>query len=434
MRPNFGAVQRLRTALIFLLISSGLAGQSPVNLRVMTYNLTYFRAFTSFCTSTNNPPGAKEGWLSTVVAHAQPDILVCNEVDGSNSTAHGRILNFSLNTNGTSRWAATDLYTNGSSLINAVYYDQTKLGLKSQSIISNDLQNNTLVRGIDVVRFYYKDSLLAWNPDTIFFTVFAAHLKAGSTAGDLTERQKACEALMNYLAVNPRDDVYLLAGDLNMNKSQEAGFQQLLNYSNSAVRFKDPENVLGNWNNNGTFAAWHTQSTRDGLTNDGCFSGGGLDDRLDHILVNSTPLTPGSRMRYVPGSLHPVGNDGLHFNSAINSGTNNSVPATVLTALYELSDHLPVVADFEVDRLGIGLEEFRGRIQRATDLDGHTVLQRIETNEAWTVDVVDAAGRVVARSNWPQGEVRWRSELVFRGWTIVRITDASGRIKFASPQ
>ena len=109
----------------------------------MSYNLTYFRAFTSFCTTTNNPPGAKEAWLNTVVAHTQPDILVCNEVDGSNATAHGRILNFSLNANGTTRWAATDLYTNGSSLINAVYYDQNKLGLKSQSIISNDLQNNT---------------------------------------------------------------------------------------------------------------------------------------------------------------------------------------------------------------------------------------------------------------------------------------------------
>lgn len=398
----------------------------------MTYNLTYFRAFTSFCTSSNNPPGAKEGWLSTVVAHTQPDILVCNEVDGSNATAHGRILNFSLNTNGTSRWAATDLYTNGSSLINAVYYDQTKLGLKSQSIISNDLQNNTLVRGIDVIRFYYKDSLLAWNPDTLFFTVFAAHLKAGSAPGDLTERQKACEALMNHLASNPRDDVYLLAGDLNMNKSQEAGFQQLLNYSNAGIRFKDPENVLGNWNNNGTFAAWHTQSTRDGQTNDGCFSGGGLDDRLDHILVNSTPLTAASRMRYLPGSLRPVGNDGLHFNSAINSGTNNSVPATVLTALYELSDHLPVVADFEVDRLGIGLEEFRDRVHRATDLDGHVILQRIEAHEEWTVDVVDAAGRLIARSVWPAGETRWRSEAVYRGWVTLRITDASGRTKFAS--
>ena len=398
----------------------------------MTYNLTYFRAFTSFCTSSNNPPGAKEGWLSTVVAHTQPDILVCNEVDGSNATAHGRILNFSLNTNGTSRWAATDLYTNGSSLINAVYYDQTKLGLKSQSIISNDLQNTTLVRGIDVIRFYYKDSLLAWNPDTLFFTVFAAHFKAGNTPGDLTERQKACEALMNHLASNPRDDVYLLAGDLNMNKSQESGFQQLLNYSNAGIRFKDPENVLGNWNNNGTFAAWHTQSTRDGQTNDGCFSGGGLDDRLDHILVNSTPLTAASRMRYLPGSLHPVGNDGLHFNSALNSGTNNSVPATVLTALYELSDHLPVVADFEVDRLGIGLEEFRDHVQRATDLDGHVILQRIEAHEDWTVEVVDAAGRVVARSNWPEGELRWRSESVYSGWMILRIADASGRTKFAS--
>jgi len=149
--------------LLGMLTCSHLAAQSPESLRVMTYNLTYFRSFTSFCTSTNNPPGAKEGWLQTVVAHAEPDVLVCNEVDGGSATAHGRILSQCLNTNGVTRWAATDLYTNGSSLINAVYYDQTKLGLKAQGIISNDVQNNPLVRGIDVLRFYYKDSLLAWN-------------------------------------------------------------------------------------------------------------------------------------------------------------------------------------------------------------------------------------------------------------------------------
>ncbi|MGA1364064.1 MAG: hypothetical protein ACO31C_03895 [Schleiferiaceae bacterium] len=417
-----------------LLTISALRAQVPVNLRVMTYNLTYFRAFTSFCTSSNNPPGAKEGWLATVVQHAQPDILVCNEVDGSNATAHGRILNYSLNTNGTTRWAATDLYTNGSSLINAIYYDQNKLGLKSQSIISNDLQNNALVRGIDVVRFYYKDSLLAWNPDTLFFTVFAAHLKAGSTAGDLTERQKACEALMNYVASNPRDGVYLLAGDLNMSKSQEAGFQQLLNYSNASVRFNDPENQLGNWNNNGTFAALHTQSTRDGQTNGGCFSGGGLDDRYDHILVNSAPLTSASRMRYLPSSLTPLGNDGLHFNTSITSGTNNSVPATVLTALYELSDHLPVYADFEVDRLGIGTPESATRIHSYLDLEGHRVLARLAVDEAWHVEVVDAAGRVLHRALWPQGEARWRDPQRYAGWVTYRVMDASGSPKFASPK
>ena len=430
---TFDVVRKNVVILFFFLAASELAAQSPINLRVMTYNLTYFRAFTSFCTSSNNPPGAKEGWLSTVVAHAQPDILVCNEVDGSNSTAHGRILNFSLNTNGTTRWAATDLYTNGSSLINAVYYDATKLGVKSQSIISTDLQGGNLVRGIDVVRFYYKDSLLAWNPDTVFFTLFAGHLKAGSTAGDLSERQLACDALMGYLANNPRDDIYLLAGDLNMSKSQEAGFQKLLNHSNASIRFFDPENKLGNWNNNGTFAAWHTQSTRDGQTNSGCFSGGGLDDRYDHILVNSSALSSSARMRYIAGSLHPLGNDGLHFNTAINSGTNNSVPATVLTALYELSDHLPVVADFEVNRLGIGLPEYRDLVHRSADLDGHTVLERLEVDEEWTVEVFDAAGRRIASSSWPAGTARWRTETAYRGWAVFCVTDASGRRKFAAP-
>jgi hypothetical protein len=139
-------------------------------------------------------------------------------------------------------------------------------------------------------------------------------------------------------------------------------------------------------------------------------------------------------MRYLSGSLRPIGNDGLHFNSSITSGTNNSVPATVLTALYELSDHLPVVADFELDRLGIGLPEFRDHIQRSTDLDGHTVLQRIESNEDWTVEVFDPAGRIIVRSSWPAGELRWRSDALFRGWVTLRITDASGRTKFAAPQ
>ncbi len=219
-----------------------------------------------------------------------------------------------------------------------------------------------------------------------------------------------------------------------MSKSQEAGFQQLLNYSNASVRFNDPENQLGNWNNNGTFAALHTQSTRDGQTNGGCFSGGGLDDRYDHILVNSAPLTSASRMRYLPSSLTPLGNDGLHFNTSITSGTNNSVPATVLTALYELSDHLPVYADFEVDRLGIGTPESATRIHSYLDLEGHRVLARLAVDEAWHVEVVDAAGRVLHRALWPQGEARWRDPQRYAGWVTYRVMDASGSPKFASPK
>lgn len=417
-----------------LLTCSQLAAQSPESLRIMTYNLTYFRSFTSFCTSSNNPPGAKEGWLATVVAHAQPDVLVCNEVDGANSTAHSRILSQCLNANGETRWAATDLYTNGSSLINAVYYDQTKLGVKSQSIISNDVQNNPLVRGIDVIRFYYKDSLLAWNPDTVFFTLFAGHFKAGNTATDLTDRQKTAEAIMNYLVSKPRDPHYVLCGDLNMPKSQEAGFQQLLNYSNSTVRFYDPENQLGNWGSNGSFAAMHTQSTRDGQTNSGCFSGGGLDDRYDHILTNQSLLTSAARMRYLPGTLKPLGNDGLHFNVAVNSGTNNSVPSNVLTALYELSDHLPVVADFEVARLGIGTPEYVRNAILTRSESGEVQLRRISLTDPWSVSVYDASGRLLEQSNWAAGQSVWAPTYRPKGWTLYMVTTPSGSSKFAVPQ
>ncbi len=71
-------MKSIAAVFIGLLTCSQLAAQSPESLRIMTYNLTYFRSFTSFCTSSNNPPGAKEGWLATVVAHTQPDVLVCN--------------------------------------------------------------------------------------------------------------------------------------------------------------------------------------------------------------------------------------------------------------------------------------------------------------------------------------------------------------------
>jgi hypothetical protein len=51
-----------RLAALFLLCLNGipLAAQSAENLRVMAYNLTYYRAFTSFCTSTNNPQEPKK--------------------------------------------------------------------------------------------------------------------------------------------------------------------------------------------------------------------------------------------------------------------------------------------------------------------------------------------------------------------------------------
>ncbi len=378
--------------------SFSMFGQVPERLRIMTYNLLNYRNFTSYCPSSSNNPVNKESYLATIVGYSHPDILVCNEVNGDNTTAHGRILTYCLNVNGETRWEKTDFYSSGSSLMNGIYYDQTKLGLLSQDIITKDVSNQNLVRGIDVKRFFYKDSLLAIHPDTVVFTVFAAHLKAGSTASDIADRARETAALMAYIQSHNVGDNYYLAGDLNMPKSQETGFQNLLNPTTSSIRFNDPENQPGNWNNNYTFRSLHTQSTRDGATNNGCFSGGGLDDRYDHVLFNDHVANGSARMTYVAGSLTPVGNDGLHFNASINSPTNNSVPATVLTALYEMSDHLPVYLDIDIERLQISLDEIHALPVRLMGQrqDGYWVeVSQSALGAPW--QVLDVLGRSIAR-------------------------------------
>jgi hypothetical protein len=264
-------------------------------------------------------------------------------------------------------------------------------------MVSKSVSNVDLVRVLDVIQFYYKDSLLSVNPDTVFFTVVAAHLKAGSAATDLADRATATAALMQHLTQRVSDPNVLLGGDFNIYKSQEAAFQNLVNHSVASERFYDPIGQLGTWANNPSYAPYHTQSTRNSNTNGGCFSGGGLDDRLDQWLVSSSVKDGLGKVAYVPGSFRIFGNDGMHFNQGIDEGTNYSVPANVRTALYTVSDHLPVMVELDIQRLGIGVSEWtstkdlwmRGRAD-----DGSSVLY-------WrgpvpqVLEAFDALGRTV---------------------------------------
>ena len=380
----------------FSTISILCSGQTPERLKAMTYNLLNYRNFTSWCPSSSNNPISKEGYLNEIVNHIEPHLLVCNEINGNNSSAHSRILNHALNINGETRWEKTDFFTNGSSIANGIYYDKNVLGLKSQESISKDLSNQNLVRVIDVCHFFYKDSLLGLNPDTIFFTLFAGHLKAGSSSSDISQRDKATKAIMSFINSNSGIDNYLIAGDLNMKKSQELGFQNLINYSVSSINFYDPENQPGNWNNNYNFKDLHNQSTRDGATNNGCFSGGGLDDRFNHWLFNNDINQGLSRISYVPGSLTAVGNDGLHFNNSIISPTNNSVPSNILNALYEMSDHLPVTIDLDIERLQIGEKEHYSPAVRAwKDLNGVSWVDVSQSSLGGTWRCFDMMGRTI---------------------------------------
>jgi hypothetical protein len=61
--------------------------------------------------------------------------------------------------------------------------------------------------------------------------------------------------------------------------------------------------------------------------------------------------------QYIPGTYKVIGNDGNHFNkSIIETPTNTSVPANVNTALFNMSDHLPVLMKVVTCDITIGLE------------------------------------------------------------------------------
>jgi hypothetical protein len=142
---------------------------------------------------------------------------------------------------------------------------------------------------------------------------------------------------------HPQGTKFIVSGDLNLYGTDEPAYQKLLaeepeNYGRSF----DPIDRYGGWHNNSSFADIHTQSTRTADLGDGG-STGGMDDRFDFILVSEPMLEKVKENSYMA-----FGNDGNHFNQAINNGTNSAVSPEVADALYYASDHLPVIADFDL--------------------------------------------------------------------------------------
>jgi hypothetical protein len=207
----------------------------------------------------------------------------------------------------------------------------------------------SFIRDINIYRFYYNSPTLV-NGDTAFISCIQAHLKAGdatSSPQNPIDRDTMTTRLMRYLNTINKADNYMMMGDFNVYASSEKCFQNLVSHPNLSIRFYDPINKLGNWNNNSSFANYHTQSTH---TVSGCAASGGMDDRFDFILLSNMILNGLGNYRYISNSYKALGNDGQHYNNAINaSPQNNSVPANVLNSIYNNSDHLPIIIDLLVN-------------------------------------------------------------------------------------
>ncbi|MFO7997367.1 MAG: hypothetical protein R6U86_00105 [Bacteroidales bacterium] len=331
---------RLILALLVLFSSQHLFAAGKDTITVMAYNLLFYGQTTSFCTDQNNNVNFKDGYLRTIVSHTQPDIFAVNEL-GRNPANVTRILENVLNAGEGEKYAhATHTNTANSSIVNMLFYNKEKFGMHSEAVIANE------VRDINLYTLYYRSPDLAFGQDTIFLSCIVVHFKAGSSSSDQQRRLVEAQAAMGYIDQNNIKGNLLFMGDFNMNSSFEQAYGLITYHSNEEIRLIDPIDKPGLWYNNPDMAPYHTQSPR--TANHSCFVSGGLDDRYDQILASAGIMEGQRGMQYIDGSYATLGQDGLRYNQSLVSPPNNSEPEEVIYALYNMSDHLPVLIDIEV--------------------------------------------------------------------------------------
>lgn len=215
------------------------------------------------------------------------------------------------------------------------------------------------------------------------FYAYNSHYKAST--GSTNEARRLVEAT----AIRDNSDALgdgvhaIYAGDFNMRSSFEAAYQKLLSTGNG--QGFDPINTPGNWHNNSSIRHTHTQAPASSQQYPGQVTGG-VDDRFDFQLVTGEFLdTEG--LDYISGSYRAFGNNGTHFccNSSITTGTGAS-PA-ILDALQKATDHLPVVADYQLPAvMSVALDTVPARVIRDSMVNFNATI----TNAANVVDVTGA--------------------------------------------
>jgi hypothetical protein len=182
------------------------------------------------------------------------------------------------------------------------------------------------------------------NPPIDLF-VYSGHLKASTGSANQAERLFGMEQILENAAELPAGSKIIYAGDYNIYTNSEPAYEALV--APGPVAGIDP---YGNGSWSGSSNGYkHTQSPR--ASAGGGLIGGSLDDRFD-FHVHTAPLGDGMGVDYMSGTLRPLGNDGNHFDEAINAGTNTYFPGdaarsnALADALHDASDHIPVMADY----------------------------------------------------------------------------------------
>ena len=309
-----------RITILCILLLSQIVGQSDHVF--MTYNLLNYE----------NENDREDDYV-TVLEYVQPDIIIAEEVTGQ--TGYNHFLSDVLDVFESGAWSGANFTNQSASQDIALYYRHDVFSFISTSLVST-AQSSGLR---DVVEW-----VMEHNDSGVQFNVYGVHFKASSGGSNPQTRLTEATILRDYLNNLSEGSHFIVTGDFNIysnSSSSEPAFEMLTGAgSDNDGRLFDPVNRIGHWHNNSSYSDVHTQSSRSG-------SYGGMDDRFDWIFVSEAVLNETYEMNYVENTYWAVGNDGNHFNQAINNGNNTSVNDAMADALHDASDHLPVIATFQ---------------------------------------------------------------------------------------
>jgi len=310
---------RFLIVLIFVLLIFPISSQG---IKVVTWNILNFPGSTG---------EDRIEYFIKIIDELDPDILVVQDMlsfEGANLFLN-EVMNHS------SKLYKKGRFFDGPDSDSAVFYNKKTMKLMSRQQIPTDLR--------DISEFYFK---IKKGPGKgTKFRLYSCQLKGGTSSQDKQKRTEEAKVLRNYLNTLPPDSLFVVAGDFGIYSSSEEAFEVLTGeQSNNNGRVLDPVEASGNWHDKKAFALLHTQSTH--KKQKGGFVSGGLDDRFDMFLI-SYGLAQNKKLTYVPGSYSVFGNDGKHLNKSVTRPKNKIVSAELAKALYEASDHLPVVIKLE---------------------------------------------------------------------------------------
>lgn len=374
----------MKKCLFFFLVLACLKCKAQDTLKTMFYNVYRYPAA---------PPAGREFILREILNEFHPDLLmVCELVS---ELGADRILDTALQ-NSRQDFSRAVFVPNHSepedTLQQMIFYNKRKLELLDQSYLL------TPVRDINHYTFRLINNL----PDTVYLEAFVTHLKSGTGNANRKLRSAMADTFLKALALIPAGRQVLLAGDFNLyGAGEEPAYRKLTDAANPVVMV-DPLGMPGNWSDNDSFIAIHTQATRLSAAGFGIGGAtGGMDDRFDFILMSENFRTsPG--LHYVEGSYKAFGNNGNCFNRRIDDTACTGVYSFPLRRnLHNMSDHTPVVLQLAYPSNALALSPDKVSLP-CVFLNGNVVTDRLElqTNyrgtQALQLRICNNLGQIVA--------------------------------------